>query len=114
MESADEADGNQAETEQVSQAANTTDQPEKREDLQQEASTSGSGGGTTESRPHTKRNYRRRTLSGESSSDEEVEQGTEAVENVAEDQQPSESEDVSLDELRVSGSEEADNRSSRR
>jgi hypothetical protein len=106
----DEAEGNRSENAEIHSAANSTE-----DQVEQEAGTSGANGtATNENRAPTKRNYRRRTESAENSSDFEVEQAVEAVENQAEDQEASESEDVSLDELRVSGSEDGNNQSPRR
>lgn len=118
---AEEASENEAKNEEIPMSANSTeteDQQNKSENTE-EAGTSGDNKSlTTENKAPVKRNYRRRTESGdESSRDSAAEPPAPTVENAVEDQQPadaSESEDVSLDELRVSGSEAENNQSPRR
>lgn len=117
---ADEARENQSENAEIPTLANSTteDQQNKSENTE-EAGPSGDNSSTaTENKAPVKRNYRRRTDSGDgSSSDSAVEPSAPTAENAVEDQQPadaSESEDVSLDELRVSGSEAENNQSPRR
>ena len=110
IEVAEEATENPAESLEIP-SANSTDQRDENNILQDAGTSSGSAVTTTENRAPTKRNYRRRTESGgESSNDADVD-----TPNVTEDQAAdSDSEDVSLDELRVSRSEEGNNRSPRR
>lgn len=118
-EVADEAKENQPENEKISEANSTTEDQTENENRSLEASTSGgSGAVVTESKVPLKRNYRRRTESGgESSSDAEMEQAAEAVEDTAENNEAadaSESEDVSLDELRAGRSDDENIQSPRR
>lgn len=109
IEVAEEATENQVESVGIPTANSTEDQPNENHNSQDAGTSSGSGVTTTENRAPTKRNYRRRTESGgESSNDADIDTPVEDQAAV------SESEDVSLDELRVSGSEEANNQSPRR
>lgn len=117
---ADEAQEKQVDKLEIP-TANATSCDDRENEIDTEAGPSNQSSTTenTDSKAPVKRNYRRRTESGDGSSSDSVvaEPAAPTVENTAEDQpvaDASESEDVSLDELRVSGSEQENNGSASR
>jgi hypothetical protein len=110
---ADEATENRAEIPIASSTTNSEDH----QNSEEAGTSSNNTNSTTENKAPVKRNYRRRTESGdESSSISDSEPPPTTVNPVEEDQPTADAseEDVSLEELRVSGSEEEPNRSARR